>query len=79
MITATRLNSPRLAVKPANGRMISLGSGGNTFSSAIAMAAPTTPSRSIMSTAQPATPVVGSPDEARMSELCIGTEVSCVG
>jgi hypothetical protein len=53
-------NSPRLAVKPASGRMISLGSGGNRFSSAIASPAPAPPSRSIKSTAQPATPVSSS-------------------
>ena len=61
MMTAIRLNSPRLAVKPASGRITSLGSGGKRFSSAIARPAPNTPSFSMMSTAHPATPVVGSP------------------
>src|SRR5690606_3877866 len=55
-IAATRLSSPRDAAKPASGRNTSLGSGGNTFSSAIARPTPGAPSVSIRSTTQPTIP-----------------------
>ncbi|GAB3525878.1 hypothetical protein GCM10027402_23510 [Arthrobacter monumenti] len=47
---------PRLAVKPASGRMTSLGRGGNRFSNAMAKPAPGAPMVSIRSTAHCATP-----------------------
>ncbi|GAA2446357.1 hypothetical protein GCM10010405_32200 [Streptomyces macrosporus] len=51
--------SPWLAVKPASGRITSLGSGGKRFSRAMARPAPGAPRVSIMLVAQPAIPPVG--------------------
>lgn len=62
-----RVKLPRLAANPASGRMTSLGSGGKKFSSAIAIPAPTPPSRSMRDSAQPAMPSVGAAASAGMA------------
>ncbi|GGV42326.1 hypothetical protein GCM10010182_78790 [Actinomadura cremea] len=51
--------------------MISLGSGGNRFSSAIAIPAPGAPICSIRSVAQPAMPPTGSPSVAAKNVIVI--------
>src|SRR6478672_9474307 len=74
MIAPTSENDPRLAVKPASGRMISLGIGGNRLSIATRSPAPTTPSDSMMAMAQSSIPMGPEPtgaasyDSAPLSE-----------
>jgi hypothetical protein len=63
------LKLPRLAVKPASGRMISLGRGGKRFSSATISPAPGAPIPSMSSTAHWETPV-----RPAAADKCSGTE-----
>src|SRR5690606_14231037 len=69
-----RLNSPCPAAKPASGRMISLGSGGNTFSSATNSPAPGAPSVSTRSAAHPALPPAGPWGRARVGRSTVGLQ-----
>ena len=77
MSASASVNEPRLAVSPAIGSTISLGSGGKRFSSAIATPAPIGPMTSMSDTVQSANAL--SHDPSPEEEVDAARERSVIG